>query len=190
VRLAFLSKALSLKFDTLTRYLTVSITAFGLRKLFSLDFGPCMDIINQAENMVGFTFPTSKDDFEAEGGEVAPTTSSLHDSLGFTRLAIVKKLRGGSYSTKYMELCDHPEKPNDCAYSLATDVATFCAGVRWFDESGLPIQGAGVPLVPPEGMEHFVYSISNGGQWVQEQPEMSLAMVAACFPISAPAHYR
>jgi len=132
--------------------------------------------------------PTKEEDDKSSATIISPH-SALHDSVGFTRVAITRWSRKHGTRTMYAELTEHPTHPTDVVYGMATERIAFRSGVRWWGVNGKPIPGAGVPLVAPEGRESSVYFLA-GDDWVEDEREMSTEEIERCFPVHMPKQFR
>lgn len=122
IRYAIISHALALGYAGHTRMMTVRIPGFGLRKLFSLDVGDVVDIMDNTRNLVGYFFMRSADEEPVEG-EPHPRVeaASFMDTIDCRGLALNKLDRRGDIRyTQYMTFAEHPECDNELMYNLAS----------------------------------------------------------------------
>ena len=122
IRHALLAHACTLGYDTLTRMMTVKIQGFGLRKLFSLDIGECVDITCIALNEVGHVCKRSRDESPIDG-EPHPRkeAASFMDTVDIDGMKVTKyKKNGDAMFTKYMTFAEHPDHNNEFLYNLAS----------------------------------------------------------------------
>ena len=174
-------------------FLIIEVDGYGQLKFFSLDIAEAgvLDVCKVADNQVGYTFKRQEALVaEAAEGEQVSEAAEVVDTLGFRGLAVVKRTKGKAVRTKYVTFAEHEKLENELLYNLATETLTLRIGVRWWGESGLPMPG-GVPLAPPEGQEHDVYSLVHDDWYAEANlPSTTQHDVRAAFPVVCAKQYR
>ena len=132
--------------------------------------------------------------FQFDRPENPLDTAGLQEFFGWVGLAVSKRVMDTSglrvVRNKYLTLTFHKSKENEVEYNLATECLTLRLAVQWWSSS-LSFMG-GVPPVPPEGRESWIYSRLDN-EWHEDPsnvPVITEQLIKELFPDHMDKKYR